>query len=140
MKKLLLMLFMAVCLSANAQPRFSEYNVVDSLPLEMVYIHLNKEIEDAIDLGGGYYMVKMPYKDKIMYRTNSTRTKAIVIYNSICFGSKRFEYNIEENEGRIILWYKDDRNYCGYIYDKKYKVCKYFESRKEFRRFRRFGR
>lgn len=134
------MLFMAVCLSTNAQPHFPEYNIIDSLPLEMVYIHLNKEIEDAVDLGGGYYMVKMPHKDKIIYRTNSTRTKAIVMYNSICFGSKRFEYNIEENENRIILWYKDNRNYCGYIYDKKYKVCKYFESRKEFRRFRRFRR
>lgn len=140
MRKLLLILFMFVPTLLLAQPRFSEYNVVDSLPLEMVYIHLDKEIEDAIDLGGGYYMVKMPHKDKIVFRTNSDRTKAIMIYHSICFGSKRFEYNIEENEHRLVLWYKDNRNYCGYIYDKKYKVCKYFESKREFKRFRRFGR
>lgn len=140
MKRLLLMLFMFVPTLLMAQPRFSEYDVVDSLPLEMVYIHLDKEIEDAVNLGGGYYMVKMPHKDKIVFRTNSTRTKAIMIYHSICFGSKRFVYNIEENESRLVLWYKDNRNYCGYIYDKKYKVCKYFESKREFKRFRRFGR
>jgi hypothetical protein len=138
MKKLLLILFAFVPMLSMAQ--FSEYNVVDSLPLEMVYIHLDKEIEDAIDLGDGYYMVKMPHKDKIVFRTNSDRTKAIMIYHSICFGSKRFLYNIEENENRIVLWYKDSRNYCGYIYDKKYKVCKYFESKREFKRFRRFER
>lgn len=140
MKRLLLMLFMFVPTLLMAQPRFSEYDVVDSLPLEMVYIHLDKEIEDAVNLGGGYYMVKMPHKDKIVFRTNSNRTKAIMIYHSICFGSKRFVYNIEENESRLVLWYKDNRNYCGYIYDKKYKVCKYFESKREFKRFRRFGR
>ena len=137
---------MIVSMSCSAQSfiDFSKYEKVDSLPLEMIYVHLNKEIDDenVISLEGGYYMFKMPHKDKIIFRTNSDRTKAVVVYNSYCFGSKRFEFNIEDSEARTVLWYKDDYNYCGYIYDKHYKAAKYFESKKDYKRFmfRRFKR
>ena len=140
----LLMVFACSILSF-AQPKmtrpfinFSKYEKVDSLQLEKILLHFNKgvDIDGAIDMGGGDYLVDMPHKDKIIIRTNAERTQAIVLYNSYCFG-RHFEFNIQENERRLILWYKDNRTYCGYIYDKALKVCQYFESKKEFKRFMR---
>ena len=75
-------------------------------------------------------------KDNMIIKATSDKSKAIVIHNSYAFG-RHFEFNVEDNERRTILWYEDKGIYCGYIYDKTYKVCKYFESRKEFRRFMR---
>ena len=117
---------------------FSKYELVDSLPLERIMIHFDKEIDDEnfIDLGYGDYMAPVPHKDNMIIKTTSDRTKAIVIHNSYAFG-RHFEFNLEENERRIVLWYKDKFIYGGYVYDKTYKVCKYFESRKEFKRFMR---
>ena len=116
----------------------TQYSVVDSLPIERIMIYFEKEIDDEnlIDQGGGYYMAPVPHKDNMIIRTNVDKTKAIVTYNSYNFG-RHFEFNVEDNERRTILWYKDKRIYCGYVYDKKYKVCKYFESKKEFKRFMR---
>ena len=88
-------------------------------------------------------MFTLPHMDKMIIKTNTDRTKAIIIKNSIAVGGRfnlifrPYEYNIEENERRCILWYKDNRTYCGYIYDKEYKICQYFESKKEFRLFTR---
>ena len=118
---------------------FSKYEVVDSLPLERILIHFNKEIDDnenMISLGGGDYMAIAPHKDKMIIKTTPDRSKAIILYNSYVFG-RYFEFNIEENERRIVFWYFDKRIYCGYIYDKEFKICKYFESKKEFKRFMR---
>ena len=118
---------------------FTKYEVVDSLPLERILIHFNKEIDDnenMISLGGGDYMAIAPYKDKMIIKTTPDRSKAIILYNSYVFG-RHFEFNIEENERRIVFWYDDKRIYCGYIYDKEFKICKYFESKKEFKRFMR---
>jgi hypothetical protein len=152
MRKILMivvLMFVAVC--AYCQPQMmrpnidlSQYEVVDSLPLEMMSVHFEKEIDidddNFINMGSGDYLVRIPKKDKIVIRTNSDRTKGIVVYNSFVFG-RHFEFNIKENERRFILWYQDSKTYCGYIYDKSLKVCKYFESKKEFKRFmwRRFG-
>ena len=47
------------------------------------------------------------------------------------------EFNIDDNARRTVLWFNDKNIYCGYIYDKIYKACKYFESKKEFHRFER---
>lgn len=118
------------------RPDLSQYEVVDSLPLERIMIHFDKEIDndDFISLGSGDYMAPIPHKDKIVIKTNTDRTKAIVLYNSYCFG-RHLEFNVKENEKRTVLWFQDKNLYCGYIYDKTYKVCKYFESKKEFNRF-----
>lgn len=141
----LLMVFTCSILSF-AQPKmarpfidFSKYEKVDSLPLEMIMVHFNNEIDDAdaISMGDGDYLVKVPYNDKILIRKTVDGTKAIVLYNSYCFG-RHFEFNVEDSERRTILWYRDKRIYCGYIYDKKFKVCKYFESKKEYKRFMRY--
>ena len=117
---------------------FSKYEVVDSLPLERIMIHFDKEIDDEnfISLGDGDYMAPVPHKDNMIIKTTSDKSKAIILHNSYAFG-RHFEFNVEDNERRIILWYEDKGIYCGYVYDKKYKVCKYFESRKEFKRFMR---
>ena len=114
----------------------AQYSVVDSLPIERIMIHFNKEIDDNnfVSLGDGDYMAPVPHKDNMIIKKNSDNTKAIVLYNSYNFGS-HFEFNIKDDELRTILWYEDKHIYCGYIYDKKWKACKYFESRKEFKRF-----
>lgn len=115
---------------------FNKYEVVDSLPIERIMIYFEKEIDDEnlIDLGGGYYMAPVPHNDKMIIRTTTDKTKAIVVHNSYAWG-RHFEFNVEDNERRTVLWYEGKGIYCGYIYDKKYKVCKYFESKKEFKRF-----
>ena len=51
-----------------------------------------------------------------------------IVSNSFIFGRHK-EFNIEDSDRRLILWYEDDDIYCGYVYDKQYKVAKYFESR-----------
>ena len=132
------MKYLFILLLAITTNCFAQYEKLDSLPLERIMIHFDKEIDDEkfISLGDGDYLVNVPHKDRMLIRTNSDRTKAIVIYNSYCFG-RHLPFNIEENEKRIVLWYKDNRTYCGYIYDKEFKVCKYFESKKQFKRYGR---
>ena len=117
---------------------FSKYEVIDSLPIERIMIHFDKEIdnEDFISLGDGDYMAPVPRKDNMIIRTTTDKSKAIIVYNSYAFG-RHFEFNVEDNERRTVYYYEDKRIYCGYVYDKKYKICKYFESRKEFKRFMR---
>lgn len=156
MKKVLFTLLMAfVTTMSFAQQRmhrpfidYSLYETVDSFQLEMVSVHLPFEITDenvlknGVSLGSGYYMFKMPKADKVIIKTNADRTKAIVVYKSFVIGGRfelpiggRFEYNLTETDRRIVLWYKDNRHFCGYIYDKKYKVCQCFEEKKEFNKF-----
>ena len=120
------------------RPDFSKYNVVDSLPLERIMIHFNKEMdnEDFIELGDGDYLAPLPHKDKFVVRFNADKTKAIVVHNSYAFG-RHYEFDVQDNERRLILYYKDRNVYCGYVYDKLARVCKYFESKKEFNRFMR---
>lgn len=115
---------------------FNKYEMVDSLPIERIMIHFEKEIdnEDFIDLGSGDYMAPVPHKDNMVIRLTSDKTKAIVVYNSYCFG-RHLEFNVEENDRRVILWYKDKNLYCGYVYDKEFKIAVYYESKKEFKRF-----
>lgn len=147
-KRFLFTMIMSFIITLSfAQPRMaarhvinlSEYVKVDSFPLERIAIHFNKEIDDdnALPLGDGDYLIKMPHKDRILIKKNEDETKAIVIYNSYCFG-RHLEFNIKDDKKRTILWYKDKNTYCGYIYDKDLKVCKYFESKKEYKRFMRY--
>lgn len=108
---------------------FKEYCVIDTLPIERLYIYspYDYDSSEVIDLGSGLYLINAPHKDKMVIRTNADRTKAIVVYNSYIFGRHK-EFNIKETDKRIVLWYQDDTLYCGYQYDKRYKVGKYFEN------------
>lgn len=113
----------------KAKIDFKEYCVLDSLPIEKLYIYsaYDYDSEEVIDLGSGLYLIDAPHKDYMIIATNKERTKAIVLKNSYIFGRHRV-FNIKETEKRIVLWYQDDNLYCGYQYDKRYKVGKYFEN------------
>lgn len=110
----------------------SKYVAIDSLVLERIYIHspFDYESDKVISTGYGDYLIEAPYKDKMIIKTTADRSKAIVLYNSFCFGRHK-EFTVKETDRRIVLYYisdnEDEELYCGYIYDKKYKVCKYFE-------------
>lgn len=152
-----LMLAFIATVSVFAQPKmvrpfidFSKYEKVDTLPLEMISVHFPTEIENeniaknGVSLGGGDYMFPTRHSDNIIIKTNADRTKAIIVFKSIVVGGRfelpiggRYEYTIEENDRRLILYYKDNRTYCGYIYDKKFKICQCFEEKKAYRRFMR---
>ena len=135
-KLFILMLFITtICYGQNRRYfreyiDLSKYEIVDSLPLERVFIYspFDYESDKVIPTGDGTYLIEMPYKDKMIIRKNNDNTKAIVVYNSFIFGRHK-EFNIEDSDRRLILWYEDEYVYCGYIYDKQYKVCKYFEQR-----------
>lgn len=107
----------------------SKYEVVDSLPIERLIIFSPFDYEDdkVHPMGNGEYVIDAPHKDRMIIRKTKDDEKAIVVYNSYVFGRHK-EFNIKENEIRMILWYQDDDIYCGYIYDKRLKVAKYFET------------
>lgn len=140
MKYIFLILFTLLgIIPSNAQRHhfkhkidISKYEVVDSLPLERINIYspFDYEGDKIINSGDGFYLIELPHKDNMIIRKTKDNKKAIVIYNSIVFGRHK-EFNIKDNKKRLILWYEDDFIYCGYIYDKYYKVCKYFESNYE---------
>jgi len=137
MRKLILFLLLSIATISFAQNRhfrnyidIRKYEIVDSLSLERINIYspFDYDSDKVINNGDGEYLIELPHKDKMIIRKTKDKKKAIVVYNSIVFGRHK-EFNIKENERRLILWYEDDNLYCGYIYDKVYKVCKYFESR-----------
>ena len=133
LRKFLLLIVCLVSLTSYGQRHYvdlTKYTVVDSLVLERINIHspFDYDSDKVISAGNGEYLIEMPHKDKMIIRMTKDKKKAIVVYNSYCFGRHK-EFNIKDNERRMILWYEDDFIYCGYIYDKVYKVCKYFESR-----------
>ena len=138
MKKLIIFILLFVSITSLAQNKryfreyidLSKYEVVDSLPLERIFIYspFDYESDKVIPTGDGTYLIEMPHKDKMIIRKTKEEDKAIVVYNSFIFGRHK-EFNIEDSDRRLVLWYEDDDIYCGYIYDKQYKVAKYFESR-----------
>ena len=137
MRKLLLFLLLSIATLGYSQGMHfrnyidvGTYNIVDSFVIERISIYSPFDYEDdkVINAGNGDYLIKIPHKDKMIIRKTKDGKKAIVVYNSIIFGRHK-EFNIKDSKRRTILWYEDDNIYCGYIYDKVYKVCKYFESR-----------
>ena len=137
LRKLFILILFVITINSYAQRRyfreyidFSKYEIVDSLPLERmsIYSPFDYDSDKVINNGDGEYLIEMPHKDRIIIRKTKDNKKAIVIYNSFIFGRHK-EFNIKNSERRLILWYENDNLYCGYIYDKVFKVCKYFESR-----------
>lgn len=134
MKKLLIFILSIIPIFGFSQKRFiqnhMQYTIIDSLSLERISIHspFDYESDKVIPMGDGDYLIEIPHKDKMVICYNKDKSKAIILYNSYCFGRHK-EFNVTDNEKRTLLWYKDDHLYCGYIYDKVYKVAKYFESR-----------
>ena len=153
MKKFFITFLLMFCMTVSyAQPQnfnffnridFSKFEFVDSLPLERIMIHFEKEISEEeiaaknlIDLKSGYYLAPIPFKDNFVVKYNADKSKAIVIRNSYAFG-RHYEFNVKDEERRTVFWYKDNDVYCGYIYDKEFKVTKYFDSKKQYNRFMR---
>ena len=141
MKKVILTLLVifavGTCVAQNPMRRhfreyidLSKYVVTDSLPLERIYIHSPFDYDDdtVIDMGDGDYLIEIPHKDKMIIKFTKDKDKAIVIYNSFVFGRHK-EFKVKDNKRRLTLWFDDGRIRCGYVYDKYYKVCKYFEAR-----------
>lgn len=140
-----------IATASMAQPRMtietSEYKNTVSLPIESAYWHSEKEItiNGIQNLGEGDYLFKLPQKDSLVIKTNDKGDKAMIAKKNHFLGAPfdfRFLYNIKEDERRIVLWYEDNRLYCGYIYDKTLKACQPFRDvkEKEFRRgMNRFG-
>jgi len=151
MKKLIFTLILAfVSLASFSQPKFnspfkgvnlSEYVNTDSLKLEWTYAYVNKDIpqsDDVIPCGGGYYMFKLKQPRYFVIKTNEDKTKAVLEGFHPMFLFR--EYNLFEDERSIVLWYKDDNLYCGYVYSKKEKAFDKFADReKKFtKKFERF--
>ena len=77
----------------------SQYGGIESFPLEMVYFHTDREIEnDSIySLGGGYYMTKISGVPDFTVKFNFDRSKAIIVGHQPFFMySNRYNYKKTE--------------------------------------------
>ena len=149
---LTVMLAFVASVSVFAQPRIinldpTKYTDVVTLSIENRFFHSEREInfEGIQELGNGDYMHALQRKDSIVFETNAEKTKAKVVRMNqfLRLPMDRFlSFNMKEDERRIILYYEDNRIYCGYIYDKTLKACQPFSNIKErkfVRGMRRMG-
>lgn len=74
----------------------------------------------------GDYLVELPKEQKLIIAYNEDHSKAIVLHGYPW--ARRMEFNVKYEAHRLILWYKDEHVYCGYIYDGKIKACQYVEA------------
>lgn len=140
-KRFYLMLMLAlVSLVSFAQQKskfpFEEYTKTDSLMLEWAWVNVDKVIPEndyVKDCGGGYYMFKLPTPRYIVIKTNENRTKALI--DNLPPMHPFIEYNVFEDGRSIVLWYEDNRLYCGFVYNKIAKASdKFAKRKKEFKR------
>lgn len=135
-----------------AQPKImfldtTKYTDVVTLSIENRFFHTEREInfEGIQELGNGDYVHKLQHKDSLMFETNAEKTKAKIVKMNqfLRLPMDRFlSFNVKEDERRIVLYYEDNRIYCGYIYDKYLKACQPFMNIKEkkfIRGMRKFG-
>lgn len=94
------------------------YRTVDTLLL--------KNVPTPNPTMNGDYLITLHKEQKIIIAYNNDHSKAIVLHGYMW--GKRMEFNVKYEGSRLILWYKDDYLYCGYIYDEKVKACQYFEA------------
>lgn len=128
MKRIILTMLFAIfaTFSMVAQPRMARpmhfnkvYTVIDSLTLEQIPTPFPTEEND--------YLMELPHNGKMVIAYNADKTKAIVLRNGYTHG-RHMQFNVEENPARLVLYYMDETIFCGYIYDKAAKACKYFEA------------
>jgi len=96
----------------------SVYTMVDTLVV--------KNVQFAYPTKDGDYLITLPKEQNLILAYNKDHTKAIVLHGYMW--GKRMEFNVKYNETRLVLVYKDEHIYCGYIYDMKHKACQYFEA------------
>jgi hypothetical protein len=95
------------------------------------YVYTQKDtiiVENTTVTGeNGDYLIELPSKDNLIIAYNLSHTNAIVLYAGFPF-YKQKEYNVADSPTRLVLWYKDEHLYCGFTYDKRAKICRYFEA------------
>jgi hypothetical protein len=111
----------AVSAFSQAPRRFHFRNVYTTVDTLIV-----KGVQFARPNKDGDYLITLQNEQNLIIAYNSDHTKAIVLHG-YAWG-KRMEFNVKYNEARLVLWYKDEHIYCGYIYDTKHKACQYFEA------------
>ena len=124
LKRLMLAIMFCIIasVSCHAQKRthFRDvYTNVDSVIIENL-----PSVEQTAD---GDYLIPLPRKSKLVIAYNADKTKAIVLYSGFQY-VKHMEYNVKDDEKRLVLWFKDKHLYCGYTYDKDTKTGRYFEA------------
>ena len=92
MKKLITLILLFTSITCFGQNRkyfreyidLSKYEIIDSLPLERIFIYspFDYESDKVISTGDGTYLIEMPHKDKMIIRKTKDNDKAIVVYNS----------------------------------------------------------
>lgn len=122
MKKFILtsiMCLFALTAFSQAHRHFkSVYTIVDTLSV--------KSIQSNYPTRDGDYLITLLKEQNLVIAYNNDHTKAIVLHGYPY--ARRMEYNVKYDGARLILWYKDEHLYCGYIYDEKIKACQYFEA------------
>lgn len=128
MRKIILTTLFAIfaMTSMVAQPRMARpmhfnkvYTIIDSLVLEKIPTPFPTEDDD--------YLMELPRNGKMVIAYNEDKTKAIVLRNGYTHG-RHMQFDVEDNKARLVLYYMDKTIFCGYIYDKASKACKYFEA------------
>ena len=124
MKKIIITLIAAIitCITCYAQSRRvhfkNEYKVIDTLVIN--------NLPSVYPTNDGDYLITLPKEQNLIIAYNNDRTKAIVLRGYP--HGKHMEFNVKYDGVRLILWYKDEHIYCGYIYDEKLKACQYVEA------------
>ena len=144
MKKLIsLIMLLMITATISAQPMktrympdLSEYTTVKCYPIERHYFYSDKEIEgeNVLSFGGGYYMAKMDNIPDFVVHFNNDSTKAVILGTP--YHITEFTVKFNETHTRITLY--NEKPYFGFVYDKKYKVLYYFNSKKYHKRVKRF--
>lgn len=96
----------------------SVYTTVDTLVLKNVpRVYPDKD---------GSCLFPLSKDGSFVVAYNNERTKAIVLHGYPW--AKRMEYTVKYDGHRLVLYYKDEHLYCGYVYDERAKACQYFEA------------
>ena len=106
----------------NFHPRMV-YTDIDTLAFDKIAKTPETKDED--------YLIELPKigempTPRLTVAYNKEHTKAIVLHGYPF--AQRKEYNVKDYDKWTVFYYKDKHIYCGYIYDKKIKACKYFEA------------
>lgn len=126
MRKFILLSIMCLfALVANSQPfahargHFrSIFTTVDTLVV--------KNTPSLYPTRDGDYLIEFKNEQKLIIAYNTDHSKAIVLRGYDL--GRHMVFNVKYDEARLILWFKDEHIYCGYIYDTKSKGCQYFEA------------
>ena len=123
-------------MATRYMPDLSEYTNVKSYPLERHYFYSENllEGENLISLGGGYYMAKMDNIPDFVVNFNADSTKAVIL--GAPYHVDEFIVKFNESGTRLTLYH--EKPYFGFVYDSKYKVLYFFNSRKYHKKVRKF--